>query len=166
MTDLEWRPVVGWESKYEVSEFGQVRRRLAAQGTRVGYVLKPILSARGYWLYNLRDDQREVKARAHRLVLDAFVGPEPEMFGLHKDDDPANNHVSNLRWGSRLDNADDWKQNGRRRADHNLAKTHCLRGHEFTAENTRVKVDRGSGVQRRICRACCRIRQNGYAQQP
>jgi hypothetical protein len=33
----------------------------------------------------------------------------------------------------------------------NLAKTHCLRGHEFNAENTRIK---GSS---RICRACHNI---------
>lgn len=39
--------------------------------------------------------------------------------------------------------------------------THCLRGHEFTPENTIVKVDERNRTQR-ICRACRRIRnRNG-----
>jgi hypothetical protein len=40
---------------------------------------------------------------------------------------------------------------------HRPRKTHCLRGHEFTAENTHTLAD---GVRK--CRACDRIRANGY----
>lgn len=38
-------------------------------------------------------------------------------------------------------------------------KMHCIRGHEFTKENTLIKVYR-DGNPRRICRACARLRAN------
>lgn len=34
--------------------------------------------------------------------------------------------------------------------------THCLHGHEYTEENTRIRVG-PNGTQTRICRACVRI---------
>ncbi len=44
----------------------------------------------------------------HRLILEIFVGPCPEgMCACHFDDDPKNNALSNLRWGTPQDNTDD-----------------------------------------------------------
>ncbi len=37
--------------------------------------------------------------------------------------------------------------------NHNTGKTHCLRGHEFTPENTRVFAITGA----RGCKACARM---------
>lgn len=49
-----------------------------------------------------------------RLVLFAFMGPPPKgkPCALHFDDDPNNNDLSNLRWGSRADNVADQIRNG------------------------------------------------------
>lgn len=44
----------------------------------------------------------------HRLILLAFVGPCPSgMEACHKDNDPANNAISNLRWDTTLANRQD-----------------------------------------------------------
>jgi hypothetical protein len=41
----------------------------------------------------------------HRLVLEAFVGSCPDSFECcHKDGNPLNNRLENLRWGSRSEN--------------------------------------------------------------
>ena len=46
----------------------------------------------------------------------------------------------------------------------NARKTHCLRGHEFTAENTRFHNGK-DGIVRRYCRKCSalrvRVKRNG-----
>jgi hypothetical protein len=42
----------------------------------------------------------------------------------------------------------------------NVAKTHCVNGHEFTTDNTRL-VKR-KGTDRRYCRACERARSADY----
>lgn len=59
--------------------------------------------------------RRRKKMYVHRLVLEAFTGPCPKgMECLHADDDPTNNHLTNLRWGTHSDNIiASWKS-GRR----------------------------------------------------
>ncbi len=48
----------------------------------------------------------------HDLVLRAFVGPPPAGNEcLHWDDSPANNHLENLRWGTRAENLADFHRN-------------------------------------------------------
>ncbi len=50
----------------------------------------------------------------HCLVLEAFIGPRPEGYVCrHKDGDPANNHISNLSWGTLRENYDDTIKHGR-----------------------------------------------------
>jgi hypothetical protein len=51
----------------------------------------------------------------HHVVLLSFIGPKPtpESCGLHWDDDPINNDVLNLRWGTNADNMADKKRTGR-----------------------------------------------------
>lgn len=51
--------------------------------------------------------------RVHRLVLLAFVGPCPDgLQGRHLDGNPKNNNLSNLRYGTRLENAADAIRHG------------------------------------------------------
>jgi hypothetical protein len=85
----------------------------------------------------------------HILVLEAFVGPRPAgMEGCHWDDDPTNNHLSNLRWDTRSANARDAVRNGRNQGKN---KTHCPRGHELIGANIVAgAIKRGW----RQCRAC------------
>lgn len=64
--------------------------------------LKPACNKSGHqFVYLGRGNKRYL----HRLVLEAFIGPCPKgLEGLHEDDDPANNRLVNLRWGTRSDN--------------------------------------------------------------
>jgi len=69
------------------------------------------------------------------------------MVACHDDDDPTNNHLGNLRWGTYSSNALDAVRNGK----HGMAnKTHCKRGHEFTDGNTYQRP----GAKNRQCRTC------------
>jgi hypothetical protein len=56
----------------------------------------------------------------HNLVLEAFVGPRPEgLLGCHKDDNPANNNIKNLYWGTAKQNTADAIRNGNTRDGEN-----------------------------------------------
>lgn len=149
----EWRPAVGFEGIYEVSESGAVRRLTAAQGTGPGKILKPFFDNHGYLGYNLYASGEMRKRRAHRLVAEAFHGPD---LGLplcrHLDGNPLNNHYTNLRWGTYQENADDRVLHGRATGWYG-ARTHCKHGHEFTPENTLMKRERGKRPYR-ACRIC------------
>lgn len=98
-----WKPVVGFEGYYEVSDQGQVRgvRRMGSHGK----CLSQQTTAEGYKRVNLYANGVYKKKRVHHLVLEAHVGPCPEgMEGRHLDGDPGNNAVGNLRWGTHSEN--------------------------------------------------------------
>ena len=98
----EWRPVVGADGYYSVSNLGRVRRELGdGQRTYAGRILKPGLAGAGYPFVHLRvpgvlRGQRYV----HRLVAEAFLGSPPTRRHEvdHLDGVRTNNHVSNLEW--------------------------------------------------------------------
>lgn len=94
-----WKDVDGYAGKYQVSNFGNVRR----VGKRV---LKPQIRGQGYlsvWLYDGHNHAKQVSV--HRLVADAFI-PNPN--GLdevnHLDECKRNNRVDNLAWCTHRDN--------------------------------------------------------------
>lgn len=161
--DEEWRPVVGYEGNYEVSNFGGVRtvdhyvrsyvpnRGLSGQ--------RMIRGRRRVWSYDrigrpivsLSRNNEKCTKQVCRLVIEAFVGPCPRgMECCHNDGDPTNNHVSNLRWDTRSNNIYDAVRHGTHQMS---SKTHCKRGHEFTPENTYIQSGGG-----RVCRECRRKR--------
>jgi hypothetical protein len=90
---------------------------------------------------------------AHRVAYELFVGPVPDgMFVCHRCDNPPCCNPAHLFIGTAKDNAVD-SSNKERRSRQRI--THCKLGHEFTAANTRVRVN-GNG--RRECRECMRLR--------
>lgn len=110
----EWRPVVNFES-YFVSNYGRVCSvdRVVKRQLVRGRVLRPGVAKRdGHWSVVLGiGNTRSV----HFLVLTAFVGSCPEgLQGLHADDNPSHNWLSNLRWGTRSENLNDAFRNGKR----------------------------------------------------
>lgn len=123
MAKEQWRAVVGFEGKYEVSDRGRVRSldRLVAvkkrDGKRYnirrrGTILALQLDTYGYHVVSVCDRKRLF---VHRAVLEAFVGPAPRQTeGCHKNDIKNDNRLSNLYWGTRIENCADGKRNGRR----------------------------------------------------
>lgn len=108
----EWREVVGFSS-YEVSNIGRVRRVKAAMGTRPSYILKPRPNKDGRIQYCLYRDGKRHEMQAHRLVLEAFIGPCPETYECrHLDGNHLNNSVENLCWGTRSENMQDKRRHG------------------------------------------------------
>ena len=143
-TQEEWRPVVGWEADYEVSNLGRVRSlpmlvgRGKGQWLKPGQLLNPKRQKRsgkrenreGYWVVTLHGEQRRIQT----LVAEAFLGPRPDgLQCLHRNDDSSDNRAENLYWGTDADNRADSVRNGRH---HYARRSRCKHGHEFTPENT------------------------------
>lgn len=115
-----WRPVIGYEGKYEVSSFGRARSLMHRHGRRATpIVLRPARngSKAEHLMVSLCrtvDGVWQRKSRlVHVLVLEAFVGPRPgSLFGLHRDGDAVNNYYENLYWGTQTDNMADARRHG------------------------------------------------------
>lgn len=98
-------------SGYFASESGEVFS--VKRGTGAPVRLRPI-TKKGYLVLRLRsDDGRLVERPLHRLVAMAFYGYAGDMVVRHLDDNRMNNHLSNLAYGSNMDNVLDALRNGR-----------------------------------------------------
>ena len=89
-----WKPVVGYEQFYEVSDMGNVK------SLRTGKIRKPVSNVQnGYLMMFLVGAHERKCVYVHRLVAEAFcdkpVGCE---FVNHKDEMKHNNIASNLEW--------------------------------------------------------------------
>lgn len=144
-----WQFIDGFKEQYEISSLGRVRSLKRYGGTN-SRILRPVVGAQGYrWVTLCSPGQRPRNVKVHQLVLNAFVGPRPDgMGGLHKDDDPANNALSNLRWGSQTDNQNDRVENG---GHAGIRKSHCPQNHPYYGDNLYQFPD-----GRRGCRACAK----------
>ena len=66
-----------------------------------------------YIQVTLRRDGKNFKRYVHTLVLEAFVGKRPKgLVCRHKDDNPSNNCLSNLCWGTQQENMRDAIESG------------------------------------------------------
>ncbi len=87
----EWRPVVGYEGLYEVSNYGRVRRKT--------WKLLHGTDFKGYRRIKLQKDGETKSFLVHRLVAEAFI---PNKNGCkiinHLDENPSNNCSNNLEW--------------------------------------------------------------------
>lgn len=92
------------------SPSGRGKDRPWKDARTVTHVIRP----KGYHVISLCSINGQKRIRmVHILVLEAFIGPCPE--GLqcrHLDGNPANNHVTNLKWGTSIENANDKLMHG------------------------------------------------------
>lgn len=110
--DEQWRPVVGYEGLYEVSDHGQVRRSGTGGGAVPGRILRGNLSNGRRSVCLSRDDEARY-FRVHALVAKAFIGPRPDGHECnHKDGDKHNNHADNLEWVTPAANKEHARQHG------------------------------------------------------
>lgn len=103
----------------------------------------------GYGMVNSR-----IEVMAHRLSYTLLVGAIPEGLTIdHLCGNPSCVNPAHLEAVTQRENI----LRGDTVAARNAAKTHCLRGHEFTAENTYTTPAGGRG-----CKTCRRARQAVY----
>lgn len=110
----EWRPIAGYQDRYEVSNRGRVRN------SRTGLVRKTFLAGSqaqrsgprfregdGYPYIDLWKHNEREKFAVHRLVAFAFVGQPPtDLHEVnHMDGDKKNNVASNLEWVTKSENS-------------------------------------------------------------
>ena len=128
-----WKPVVGYEGLYEVSNFGRVRslnyrnkgvRKVLSCHARLGYYIKVSLVKGGVSKYY----------RVHRLVAQAFL-PEPlegQRQVEHINTNKRDNRVENLPWCSPKGNM-----------ANELTRYHLSIGHSNPSSETRRRMSEG-----------------------
>lgn len=114
-----WKDIggYGYKGRYQVSNTGKVRRIIASYRGRVRELKLTTRDKKNseHLSVRLSDENGKVTSvYVHRLVAKAFI-PNPNNLPnvCHKDDNPKNNKVSNLFWGTHQDNINDKMKKGR-----------------------------------------------------
>ena len=101
-----WKPVVGFENMFEVSDDGRVRSLdrtvYYKQFQKYKFIAgkeKKLSLSNGYYVVNLNADGKRNVRPVHRLVAQAFIDNPLNLPCVnHIDGDKTNNNVSNLEW--------------------------------------------------------------------
>lgn len=114
-----FRVITGFP-RYAINEFGTVlsickTTKTATLAWSEARERTPARNRDGYYQVMLRHAGHVRNILVHVLVLEVFIGPRPEgMQCRHIDGNPANNHVSNLAWGTGHENNSDQVRHGTR----------------------------------------------------
>lgn len=116
MTREEWRPVVGFEGFYEVSDRGRVRSVakvlpfMSKKGnwhtrrTKARVIAQNNINS-GYLIVHLYKNNKRTPRTVHSLMAAAFFGPRPPKHDVaHNDGNRRRNVLSNLRYATRSEN--------------------------------------------------------------
>lgn len=106
-----WKPILGWEGIYEISNKGRVKsleriiefqkgslENIKAKRIQKEKIIKGLLR-NGYYHVQLHNNCKIKTWKIHRLVAIAFI-PNPNNYPIinHKDENKLNNCVDNLEW--------------------------------------------------------------------
>lgn len=106
---IEWRDIEGYEGLYQVSNTGLVKSLVGWNGkeyVKRERILKPAKGGTVPYLFvGLYKDRKVKRFNVHRLVAIAFLdNPNNLPVVMHLDDNPTNNNVTNLKWGTTKEN--------------------------------------------------------------
>ena len=107
-----WKPVVGYEGLYEVSDLGRIKSvlKILKSGNRMRKYKERIITPQhtkdGYLYVHLYKEGKCKRLLVHRVVMLAFVPntenkPQIDHINTQKDD----NRLENLRWATPKENA-------------------------------------------------------------
>lgn len=105
MTELEeiWKPVIGYEGLYKVSNTGFVKRLKGYQAVKERVLRFNVIKR--YHVVKLSKNSIKKNHFVHRLVAEAFIpNPLNKPFINHVDANPSNNKESNLEWCTQSEN--------------------------------------------------------------
>ena len=103
---MKWLPLAR-SPRYEISEYGDVRRLCDSGRYKAGDLLDQHNNGKGYLYVIITVEKgRHEKPYVHTLVCETFIGPRPSPLHetAHRDNRRSNNHFSNLRWATRSEN--------------------------------------------------------------
>lgn len=118
MSEEVWAEIPGFPG-YDIYTHGNVRTYRSPNGRGAFKdVPRPVRQSKpkgkDYFRISLSYGDGHCHKKVHTLVLTTFRGerPSPQHDGCHDDGDTGNNHLSNLYWGTKKENAQDRIRHG------------------------------------------------------
>lgn len=109
-----WKEVLGYGAPLEVSNYGRLRAKRAANGKPIKEyrILKATDNGNGYLRINRRKDGKQITLYVHKLVAQMFIdNPKGLTEVNHLDENKHNNNVANLVWCTHKENCNHGTRN-------------------------------------------------------
>lgn len=157
MTEEIWKDIRGYEGKYQISNFGNVRC-LNYNRTGKAQLLKPDKDHLGYMYVVLCKNGKKAHKKIHRLVAEAFL-PNPHNLPQvnHKSECKMLNFACCLEWCDRIYNCNYGTRNQR------VADALSFSIDQFDKEENFIQrwksmreIERQTGISRRNIVRCAR----------
>ena len=100
----QWKDIPGFETYYEASNYGQIRRIGRVAGAVVGRIIKESTNKAGYKRVGLWREGRLYNTYSHRAIASAFYG-KSELPVNHINGIKTDNRVQNLEFVTHKQNA-------------------------------------------------------------
>ena len=118
----KWKPVIGYEGRYVVSDLGNVKSLITIDSR--GQRRTPKLLSKSVWMKNgkpmrefvtlMGKDRSRKTCKVHALVMNAFCFEKPVGCEIcHNNGNPLDNRISNLRYDTHRSNEKDKILHGR-----------------------------------------------------
>lgn len=163
-----WKPVVGFEGFYEVSNLGRVKSLdrmvchdssacITSRRKMKGRILKNGKDGHGYFHVNLCKDGNKTNPAVHRLVAQAFIPKiEGKEYVNHIDSDFTNNNVNNLEWCTQRENLIHGRKYGNIKQYNEKKVMMFSKDMEFIREFKSIcEASRITGICETGIRGCC-----------
>lgn len=93
------KDIPGFEGRYGIDENGTITSLITKRK------ITPMIGTTGYYMVNLRKNNKQHMRRVHRLIALAFIPPVEGKNNInHKDGNKLNNTISNLEWCTQSEN--------------------------------------------------------------
>lgn len=133
MTEM-WKPVLGYEDRYEASNYGRIKN-LNYKQTGKERLLSPCNTGKGYLQVRLYRDGKPKWYKVYRLVWEAFNGPIPEGMQVnHINEEKTDNRLENLNLMTCKENIN-WGT-----GIHRSAKTRSKMVEQYTLDGVYVRT--------------------------
>ena len=176
MDDHEiWKDVLGYEGRYQVSNWGRVKRigkyRNQVTEWESNKLLKPAKKNNGYLYCQLSKDNKTKPKMIHRLVAEAFIqNSDNKPTVNHIDGNRENNSSDNLEWATYKENnvhslyvLNKYKKGDRRNQRGKAVLQYDLDGNFIKEYPSYREAERETGISA-IDVVCRGIRQKGKKQ--
>jgi len=151
-----WKPVIGFDKYYEVSNNGNVRRISTPQKTLKQH------DRNGYLRVCLSKHHKSSWKSVHRLVAEAFIlnlDNKPQV--NHKDGNKYNNCVDNLEWCTNIENCRHAVINNKfhKRINKKIIQFD-MNGNKIKTWETLADIQKELGIDKRLIWSCCNHKEN------